>query len=220
MSTQPAKPLGARARGAAIAVPVLAFIVLVGAWLFGTHTHFAGSNTVAPRSSLAPLAPGHRLCVTGLTLPAHSNAVRFLLLSAPNEPATVTMRLSAGGRTQTARALIPFKEFGGTFRIAPAARDLPARACLTATKQVIAESGSVSANQGGEAFIDGKPIGQLTVVYLKLPPRRLISALPDGAQRASLFRAGFVGPWTYLVLALVLVAAWAAGLRLVFRSRA
>jgi hypothetical protein len=115
--------------------------------------------------------------------------------------------------------VIPFKVFGGTFRVAPATRDLPAKACLTTTRRVIAESGSVSASQGGEAFLDGKPIGQLTVAYLRLPPRTLISSLPDGARRASLFRAGFVGAWTYLVLALAILAAWVAGLRMVVRSR-
>jgi hypothetical protein len=218
VNTQPAKPLGARALGVAIGLPVLAFVILVGGWLVRTHTHYAGSNTVAARDTLPALLPGHRLCATGLTLPAQANAIRLLLLSGPGRPATATMRLSAGGRSQTSRAVIGSKRFGGTFRIAAPGRDVPARACLTVTQRV-AESGSLSANQGGEALLDGKPIGQLNVAYLRLPPRTLISTLPDGARRASLFRAGFVGPWTYLVLALVIAAAWVVGVRFVARSR-
>jgi hypothetical protein len=218
VSAQPAKPLGARARAVAIAVPVLAFAILVGGWLFGTHTHYAGSNSVAPRDTLPSLLPGQRLCVTGMTLPAHSNAIRLLLLSGPHAPATVTMRLSAGGRSQVARAVVPFTEFGGTFRIAPQSHDVPASACLT-TNRRIAESGSVSANQGGQALLDGKAIGALNVAYLRLPGRTLISTLPDGARRASLFRAGFVGAWTYLVIALLLVLAWILGVRIVARGR-
>jgi hypothetical protein len=217
VSAQPAKPLGARALGAALAVPVLAFLVLVGAWLFGTHTRYTGTNSVAPRDTLPALEPGHRLCVRGLELPARSNAIRLLLLSAPHQPATVMMRLGAGGRDQVSRAVIPSSEFGGTFRIAPPARDVPARACLTSNRRIV-ESGSVSANQGGQALLDGKPIGQLNVAYLRLPSRTLISTLPDGARRASLFRAGFVGAWTYLVIALVLVLAWTVGLRIVTRG--
>jgi hypothetical protein len=38
-------------------------------------------------------------------------------------------------------------------------------------------------------------------------PRTLLSQAPAIAQRAALFRAGWVGTWTYAVLALLLVLA-------------
>ena len=64
----------------------------------------------------------------------------------------------------------------------------------------------------------GKPVGSPSIWSLRRPARRLISALPDGARHASLFRAGFVGPWLYGVLAVLIVAAWAGGIRLVIRG--
>lgn len=209
-----------RAGGAAIAVVAVAFVVLVGGWLLGTHVRFAGTNSVAPRYSLAPLTPGHRLCMKGLELPADANGLRLLLAATPGAPSPVTLRLMAAGRTQVSRATAPAVGFGGVFRFGSPGREAPATACLTASRALVAESGMPGVAGGtGAAFLDGHPIGMLTVSYLRLPSRRLISALPTGAHRASLFRAGFVGAWTYWLLAALVLIAWAVGLRLVLRGK-
>jgi hypothetical protein len=44
-------------------------------------------------------------------------------------------------------------------------------------------------------------------ITLNREKRSLIALLPDMAERASVFRAGWVGPWTYLVLALLVLVA-------------
>jgi hypothetical protein len=218
VNEDPGRTVPPRAGGAAIVAVAVTFAVLVCGWLVGTHVHLAGTNSVAPRYSLPALAAGKQLCMKGLLLPADANGIRLALQAPPGAPVPVTFRLSAGGRTQVTRGVAPVGTFGGEFRFHAPGRELQASACLTARRPLIAESGMPSTSTGaGTAFINGKRIGQLTVWYLRLPARRLISALPAGAHRASLFRAGFVGAWTYWVLAGVVLLSWAAGLRLLFR---
>jgi hypothetical protein len=212
-------PLPRWARPAAIGLVGLAFVVLVGGWLLRTHTHYAGTNSVAPRYSLPPLTPGHRLCLTNLELPGDANGMRLLLAGPGGRTVPVTMRLFAGGRTQVSTALLPAAGFGGEFRFAPLGRDSTASACLTTRDRLGAESGMPAAQpQAGAAYLDRKYIGQLSIWYLRLPPPRLVSQLPAAASRASLFRPGFVGGWTYAVLAALVLLCCAAGLRLVARG--
>jgi hypothetical protein len=212
------RALSARAGGVAVGAVALLFVLLVGGWLLFTYVRLAGTNSVAPRYSLPALGPGQRLCLRGLTLPADANGIGLRLAAQPGAPAPVTMRLSAGGRTQVAHGVAPAVGFGGDFHFAAPGRQVPATACLTTTRPLVAESGMLGASSGtGVAFIGKQPIGTLSVSYLHLPSRRLVSVLPAAAHRASLFRAGFVGAWTYCVLAALMLLAWAAGLRLVLR---
>jgi hypothetical protein len=221
VSAAEGRAYSARAGGVAVGVVALLFVLLVGGWLLGTHVRIAGTNSVAPRFSLPGLASGHQLCLKGLNLPADANAIRLDLAAAPGAPADVTMRLTAAGRTQVSRSTAPATGFGGEFRFAAPGRELPASACFTSNRPLVAESGMPSTSSGaGRATIDGKAIGMLTVVYLKLPSHSLISAIPAGVHRASLFRAGFVGAWTYWVLGALILLCWAAGLRLVLRRTA
>lgn len=213
------RPLPRWAGLAAIAVVGLAFVILAGGWLLRTHTHYAGTNSVAPRYSLPPLTPGHRLCLTNLALPGDANGMRLLLASAGGRPVPVTMRLFAGGHTQVSSALTPATGFGGEFRFAPVGHDGTASACLTSRDKLAAESGLPAAQpQAGTAYLDGKQIGQLSIWYLRLPPQRLVSQLPAAASRASLFRPGFVGGWTYALVAALVLLCCVAGLRLVLRG--
>lgn len=213
------RPFSARAGGVAIAAIALLFLLLAGGWLLFTRAPVAGTNSVAPRYSLPALTPGHRLCLSGLTLPADANAVSFYMAAVPGGSSRVTMRLSAAGRTQVSHALVPSDKFGGEFRFSAVGREVPARACFTTARALATESGMFGTASGaGVAKLDGKPIGMLSVKYLRLPARRLIAALPAGAHRASLFRAGFVGAWTYAVLALLVLLIWMAGLRIVLRG--
>jgi hypothetical protein len=211
--------VSARAGGVAVAAVALLFVLLVGGWLLFTRVSTAGTDSVAPRYSLPALAPGQALCMKGLTVPADANAIRLRLAGQPGTPTAVTLRLMAGGRTQVSHGLAPAGDFGGEFHFAALGHTSPATACLTTTRALVTESGMPGTSTGaGDAFIDQQPIGMLTLSYARLPSRRLISALPAGAHHASLFRAGFVGAWTYWLMAALVVVLWAAGLRLVLRG--
>ena len=102
--------------GAAGAV-ALVFVLLVGGWLLGTHVRFVGSNSVAPRYPIAGITPGHRLCARKLVLPGNANAMH-IWLTGSTVPAPVTLRLTAGGRTQVAWAEAPAGGFDTVFHFA------------------------------------------------------------------------------------------------------
>lgn len=206
-----------------LAVLGLVFVLLVGRWLLHTRAPYAGTNSVAPKYNLPGPTPRHRLCVKGLTLPGSANGIRFRVAVAGTAPAPATLRLDAGGTTIVSRGSVP----GGgglgllDFHFPARGRDLPATACLTTNRTVVAMSGQPSPGTGtGSGFINGKPVGVPSIWFLRSPSRRLLSALPAGAHRASLFRAGFVGSFTYVVVAILIVLCWIAGLRLVLRQRA
>jgi hypothetical protein len=55
------------------------------------------------------------------------------------------------------------------------------------------------------ATVDGRPVDPDLAITLRGPERSLIALLPTMADRAALFRAGWVTPGVYLVLALLLV---------------
>lgn len=61
------------------------------------------------------------------------------------------------------------------------------------------------ASPRSSATVGGKPIDFDIAVELRTEPRSLVALLPTMAERASLFRAGWVTPVTYLVLGLLLL---------------
>ena len=86
----------------------------------------------------------------------------------------------------------------------------PLRVCLTnAGTTPVAPVGQVGvASPTTAATVNGKPLANDLTLALHGPDRSLIARLPDFADRASVFRAGIVGPLAYLILALaVLVGA-------------
>jgi hypothetical protein len=199
-------------------VAALAFVVGTLGWLLHRHTDTAGSNTVSPRYPLPGLAAGQQLCLRGLTLPADADGMTLQLGAPPGPAVPVTMRLGAAGRTQVSHAVVPGGTAGSEFRFAAPGRDVPASACLTTSGTLADTSGLPASQISGDAYLDGQNIGSLAIRYLRLPSRSVLSALPDATHRAALFRAGFVGPWTYLALALLVVAAWIGGLSLLLRE--
>ena len=205
---------------AAVGTVALLFVLLVGGWLLGTHVRTTGTNSVAPRYPLPALAPGHRLCVANLDLPKNTNALRLGLAGGP-QPVPVKLRLVAAGQTRIAHAEAPPGRYDTVFHFARFDHDTTGTACLTAAATLPSGAGQpLGDGTEGVALYDGKPQGLITVAYLHYPSRNLLSALPAGARHAALFRAGFVGAWTYWLLALAVLGCWIAGIRVMLRSLA
>jgi hypothetical protein len=205
---------------AALAVLGLVFVLLVGRWLIHTRAPYAGTNSVAPKYNLPAPKRGQRLCIKRLTLPARANGLRLRTASAGSVPAHVSLRLDAGGVRQVAGATAPVGGLGPlNFSIKAPGRDVPAAACITTDRTLVAVSGQPTEGlDTGFGYLDGKPVGAPSVWFLHTPAPRLVSSLPTAARRASLFRAGFVGAWTYAVIAALIVLAWWLGLRLLLRG--
>jgi hypothetical protein len=216
--SQPARAVSPRAGAVAVGAVALAFVLLVGGWLLGTHVRYVGSNSVAPRYPIPGVTPGHRICAKQLTVPGNANAIR-IALTGSTVPAPVTLRLTAGGRTQVSHAQAPPGRYDTVFRFDALGHAAPATACVTTSGTVSSAAGMPLGGSGeGTAYLDGKPLGRLTIAYLHYPTRSLLSVLPAGARHAALFRAGFVHAWTYALLAALVLCGWAVGLRLMLRS--
>lgn len=220
MATRDVERVPRRAAAVALALVGLVFVLLAGRWLIHTRASYAGTNSVAPKYNLAAPKPGQRLCIKGFILPAGANGLRLRTVSAGSVSARVTLRLDAGGVRQLATATAPVGNLGPLdFRVKSSVRDVPAAACLTTERALSAFSGQPPGGLlTGSSFLDGKPVGSPSMWFLHKPRPRLLSALSSAAHRASLFRAGFVGAWTYVVIALLIVLSWWFGLRLLLRA--
>jgi hypothetical protein len=196
-------------------VALLALGGIVG-WLFATDRIFAGTNSVAPRFLALSVGAHQQLCVKGLELPGSAGAVR-LRLQPQGGAVRLTLRVSAGGSEQVSHAVAP----GGLiedvdFPIRATHRELPVRLCLD-TPSTLSMAGQ-PAGTDPNTLVDGKPVNaKVSLWFLHSSKQSVATALSDAPSRASLFRAGFVGPWAYVLLPFVLVLLWLAGLRLLLR---
>jgi hypothetical protein len=81
----------------------------------------------------------------------------------------------------------------------------------TAGGAKVALLGSSQVNPTVHLIVGGKPVATLGLSLVMLPdhPRSLLSMVPTAFARAALFKASWVGTWTFWVLAAALLAAFA-----------
>jgi hypothetical protein len=211
--------------------------VLVGVLAFRERNqHFAGTNSAGPSARVATLTPEQRLCVRDLWMPKGANAVSLRLGTNGRPPTRVVLTLDTpAGRARSAARVTSRNQADAVFPLPRAARGVPASFCLKTDGVLGTVAGTLAepfrgtnyAPRAGRlpeptgATLDGKRLPALvTVRFLEAAPRSTPATLADAARRASLFRPGFVGPWTYLVLALLVPALWIVGLALLWRRRA
>jgi hypothetical protein len=222
----PRSPLRRQVHRAALIVGgPLALILLVVCLV--PHDYYTGTNSVRTRGFVQPVKAHQTLCVRGLNLPADTGRVQFdLLTTGPQTPA-MSMRLTTARGTVTSRVAAqpaaPTTRHKVAFPIAqrPSEPDaVPATACVTPA-HTTTFGGTVNV-AGAAPTLDGRPqVARIAVWFL--PPggheRSLIAQLPDIVARAALFRPGIVGPWTYVVLLLLVLpgAGW-LGLRALARA--
>jgi hypothetical protein len=204
----------------AIAAGAVALAAAVAAliWVLSQDRSLTGTNSVAPRYSIAQVGPGQRFCQGGLQVPGNTNAVT-MRLQGPGPPALVTLRFDAAGRTQISRRQLRGVDFFDTdFPFSATGAGAVGKVCITASRPVNV-AGQTEGPSPANATLDGKPTTAKAMVLLRrLPARGLVSALPDGTRHAALFRPGFVGAWTYFVLGAIVVLLWVAAGRLLWRS--
>nr|MBA2506852.1 DUF2142 domain-containing protein [Thermoleophilaceae bacterium] len=95
------------------------------------------------------------------------------------------------------------------FDVEPLAKDARVRACVTGAG--LAVGGSEGPREDGTTAttVDGQPWpARATAAFLEPRPTSLFSKLGDIAERAALFKPGWVGPWTFALMAFVLVLLW------------
>jgi 4-amino-4-deoxy-L-arabinose transferase-like glycosyltransferase len=184
------------------------FLALIAYELLRPRDLYTGSNSAGTAASVAPVSPGHRLCVRGLAVPAGTGRVE-VKVSGAAAPVTVDAVLRSGGRDAAARAVVPPGPgpMPVDFAFARPARGPPvaaARLCLVPREAPVSLWGrpGLQSNQIPPT-LDGRPQPIRVAVWFRPPVgerHSLLSQLPRMGRRAALFRPGIVGPWTYWLL--------------------
>lgn len=178
-----------------------------------------------PRGDVATVSPGHRLCVSDLTIPDGTAGVRLVAFPrGAGSTLEVSLRTAAGSRSGSAR---PAGRKGRVdVRFAELSLDretVPARLCV-ASPAGEAGIGGTAGVPGGEQppTVGGEPIqAQVALWYLGANDSSLLSRLPDAIRRAALLRPAAVSPWWYAVALLAVVPLlWLVALRMLATAAA
>ena len=190
---------------------------------------YTGTDSVGVRSVVANLNVGQRLCVPGLRLPADTGRVQ-LAVFAHSPTFTASLRVIAGGRTVSSTMTgVPgptsLVYASAPIPVRPASPAVPATVCIAPRSGPIALGGMIGlqANQL-PARLDGAPVANRVGVWF-MPPAATQRSLLESAgaifSRASLFRPGIVGAWTYpFLLFCLLPLSWALALLALARAAA
>jgi hypothetical protein len=208
---------------AVVGVPLLALIAF---YCLRPRDYYTGTNSVEALTYVAPAKPGKQLCISGLLIPQGTRRIQLQVISQTRDRPALRMRLQLAGRVQES-ALAP--ERVGAGRVSNAAFDVGAIGRGTAERPATAcVRGAGEVNWGGTPLPAPPPSNAPTLAGAPLPAQVAVWYLPrSGAYssyvaraasilgRAALFRPGFVGPWLYwLILLVILPAAALLGLRL------
>ena len=219
---------GSRAVWVPAALTGALFLGLILWQLAIPRNFYTGTNSVGVTSVVASLKPGDRLCIRDLSLPAETARVQLAVFAhrpsfaADIELITAHQKLRSQMRGAPGPASL-------AYAVAPIPRQpsvpssVPAILCISPRDGPI-ELGGMIGLQGNQvpALLNGVPVPHRVAVWF-LPgasvQRSLLASAGRIFSRASLFRPGVVGPWTYpLLLFGVLPAAWALSLILMLRA--
>jgi hypothetical protein len=168
----------------------------------------------------AELQPGQRACQSPVAIPDADATFERVVVALgtykrPGSTLEVTLAPVGGGKPLargTLRGGYPDIDRAPThaINVGPVTTRAPLRVCLkNAGEHRLAVYGNGgAASRTSSAALDGKPIeSDLSLSFERARPRSLASLVPAMLTRASLFRAGFVGPWTMWLVALVALLA-------------
>lgn len=196
----------------AIGFVVVLAVGLGAVAIAGSKAHHARafSLNVPASRQVAKLTAGQRACEGPITSPVPFGGIRAFAFS-PRSPAPLHFVVSAtrGHRVLargTALAAVGFGAVTATLDApVPAGRRL--NVCMGAGSGRIVLDGGV---RPGDNPIHLRVAGrthpyEVSLVMLERRPRPFLSLLPTIFDRAALFRPGWVGAWTFWVLALALL---------------
>lgn len=195
-------------------------LVVIGIYLSEQREDLLGSNGIGARTATA-IVPAHTpLCVPDLRVPAGTGQVRFNVdtRNGPLPAMEVSIHEHGG---QVIRGRIPSSPIPGhrytsipvsTF---PSNREsVEADVCLMSAAEVFVwGNDNLQANVPAPT-LGGTPLPNRVGVWFVGPRgehRSIVSQIGEMFRRAALFRPGFVGPWTYWLLFLLVFPTLAYG---------
>ncbi|MEA2375562.1 MAG: hypothetical protein QOD53_2025, partial [Thermoleophilaceae bacterium] len=191
---------------------------------------YTGTDSVRSRSYPAELGPGQVLCTAEQRGPAGTGRIQLEVNTGPRPPLSMELRLRGERPIRVARPLQ-----GPTTGVAKIDFAIPRRPsspestpgtiCVRSSGDHVFFGGVPGLSPGDQpAVAVGRPLAARIAVWFRPPvgeKRSVASLAPDIIRRVSLFRPGFVGPWTYVaILALLMPALLYGGVRLMATAAA
>jgi hypothetical protein len=181
-------------------------------------TKLAFTLGAAPQAAIAKLKAGQEVCQRSINVPPHGGFDRVALQIGTNHQAgselDVVVRHHGGavlGRGTLPGGYPDVPTHGGyrEIRTGRVAAGQPIDVCVTnaGARTVTLYGSGALANRNSDATLDGKPAQYDVAMVFRTDARSRAGQLGHVFARASLFRPGFVGTWTYWVLAALVVFA-------------
>ncbi len=201
------------------AIAAVPLIALIAAYCLWPREYFTGTNSVEVLTYIAPAKAGQRLCIPGLRIAGSSKQLRLQVISASTtRPAMrLTLRGTGTGSASTSASSYLAPMAVGANRVSDADFAVPERfqrrfvtACVTAAGEVNWGGTPLPAPPPGGPTMNGAPLaGQIAVWYLPAAGAKssYLARASSILDRAALFRPGFVGPWLYWLMLLVVLPA-------------
>jgi hypothetical protein len=183
-------------------------LVLVGA---RDKRELAFTLGVLPATVAAELDPGETACQTPVNVPTEFDGVRFQVgtYRRPGPPLSVVIRSASGRPLAGGRLPAGYPDVSQpVVAVGPVRASQRVKVCLrNRGRRRLALYGNLGvAAPVSEARIGSRALNtDLTLVFERAKPRSTLSLLPDVFDRASLFRPGWVGAWTFWLLTVVLL---------------
>jgi hypothetical protein len=198
------------------AIVIVPIVLLIAFYCVRSRDYYTGTNNVELYSYVVRMPAGQPLCVPGLEIPANTGRIRLQLLSPTGRPTSIRMALAlAGGRTleSVAPVAVPANHaYAPVFSIPvlPSHPSLRRASLCLISADVVEWGGTPLTNVPASAppTAAGHPLpARIAVWYLPHAGARhsYLEAAGSILQRASLFRPGFIGPWLYVLILLVVV---------------
>jgi hypothetical protein len=203
----------------------VALLVLAGIALTDRRDE-AFTLGVTPAAVAAELDPGARACQEGIDVPSSFSTIEVQVgtFERPGEPLTVTVHEEngtgsllargalAGGYPDISRPRVPVRP-----RVESGQR---VAVCVEARGQRrTALYGNAGAAAPGSALrVDGRAAETDLTLIFHSGERSLAAELPDTFARAALFKASWMGPWTFWLLAVGMLVAVPGALLLALRQ--
>jgi len=195
---------------AALAALAVGALVLVAA---GRDTRLAFTLGVTPGSAVTTLAPGQSACQTAIdvprgggfdtiTIPLQTAARPGTLIQATVQDATSTSVLARG--TLAGGTWAGSDAPAARIRVTPVVPEKTRIAvCLrNAGARPVGVTGNADISTSSSSLLkDGKPVGADAAFTFEHEQRSVLSLFRVSADHAARFKAGWVGPWAFWLLA-------------------
>jgi hypothetical protein len=186
-------------------------------------------------ATVVEIAPHHEICQAPITVPASFDGVTLRVGTnghpGPRLEVSVRHIVGRGARPNRGGVITTGALPAGypdvdqvpehTVRVAEVASGRTVAVCLAnrGRRSAFVYGDADAAARSSQASLDGKPLGvDLAVSFARRTPQSVAGLVPVMLDRAALFRARGIGPWTYVVLALLVLLAAPALLVRALRS--